>query len=437
MADAPGRAAAKLAYLQRYSSSSTSAGGRARAGKRPRPGNLRVVDETEQDTSTTAARRGGLAGLAAGDYGGADDDDESGFEQPVIVGASDALVGEYRQQHGLAQRRPPQAARGGIGRLDSSDEEGEAPPAGGPARGRARLDSSDEDEADDAARGAAAAATVEARGAGRARLDSSDEDEEDGGGPRRGAGSGAGRARLDSSDEDAPAATATAPATAPEAPGSAAAVMSSGHAAGLKTAAEFRANNEAVRRAKAAPPKGQQHELLLGNAKTVFRDKTGKVVDAYAEAQEESARKAREAALEAARLAVARVGAAQVAAGEAAAKRREELKGAPLARRVDDADLEAMHKEKLLEGDPMLALMARKARKRAAAGGANEPRSASGKPLYKGPPAPPNRFGMQPGHRWDGQVRGNGFEERALRAGAERQLSQARVKAASMGGVFG
>ena len=80
----------------------------------------------------------------------------------------------------------------------------------------------------------------------------------------------------------------------------------------------------------------------------------------------------------------------------------------PLARFAGDEDLEQLLREQDREGDPMAEYMAKK---KAKSGGGVDGKGKTIRPVYRGPAAAPNRFGILPGYRWDGVDRSNGYEK--------------------------
>ena len=64
----------------------------------------------------------------------------------------------------------------------------------------------------------------------------------------------------------------------------------------------------------------------------------------------------------------------------------------PLARYIDDQDLDKLLREKEREDDPMLQYLRKE----------NQKEGDSDKKQYKGPAPAPNRYGIKPGYRWDG-----------------------------------
>ncbi|XP_064896249.1 BUD13 homolog isoform X2 [Columba livia] len=88
----------------------------------------------------------------------------------------------------------------------------------------------------------------------------------------------------------------------------------------------------------------------------------------------------------------------------------------PLARYIDDQDLDRMLREQEREGDPMAALI----KKRKARAGKEKKE----KPRYNGPAPPLNRFNIWPGHRWDGVDRSNGFEQQRFARMADKRAVQ-------------
>uniref|UniRef100_UPI00358EF85B BUD13 homolog n=1 Tax=Myxine glutinosa TaxID=7769 RepID=UPI00358EF85B len=146
----------------------------------------------------------------------------------------------------------------------------------------------------------------------------------------------------------------------------------------------------------------QQLEEESRTEKTVFREHGGR--KRFLE-QEHKAKQAkdREEEQKAARYAAWGHGLVQVAQK----LENQDLQPAqPLARYRDDAELDQILREKQRDGDPMAGLLTKKT-------------TTSTRPVYNGA-APPNRFDIKPGYRWDGVDRSNGFEKKRYQRLAER-----------------
>ncbi|KAG9241163.1 Pre-mRNA-splicing factor of RES complex-domain-containing protein [Calycina marina] len=179
--------------------------------------------------------------------------------------------------------------------------------------------------------------------------------------------------------------------------------MADGTHAGLQTGKDVQRQMESRKRAEAVAWENEAKKIK-GGSETVYRDATGRRIDISMRRAEAAAELAAKAAVEAA-AAEEQKGDAQVAAK---AKRREELEEArfmPVARGFDDKELNDELKDRDRWNDPAEQFLATK----------KEGKSRSGKPLYKGA-APPNRYGIRPGHRWDGVDRGNGWEGERFKA---------------------
>ncbi|GCC37780.1 hypothetical protein chiPu_0016287 [Chiloscyllium punctatum] len=151
------------------------------------------------------------------------------------------------------------------------------------------------------------------------------------------------------------------------------------------------------------------------HATTVFRDKSGKKRDLD---QERIQRKKKEEEKAAKQEKYAQWGKG-VAQEE---QQRKNVQDAlhemqkPLARHIDDKDLDRFLREKLRDGDPMAGLLAKKKEK--------EAKNKNARPVYSGPAPPPNRFNLQPGYRWDGVDRSNGFEQKRYARLADKKAVQ-------------
>lgn len=60
---------------------------------------------------------------------------------------------------------------------------------------------------------------------------------------------------------------------------------------------------------------------------------------------------------------------------------------------------------------------------------ADKPNNVAKKPTpkYRGPPAPPNRYNILPGSKWDGVDRSNGFEKKYYESITARKAHEAEA----------
>ena len=180
--------------------------------------------------------------------------------------------------------------------------------------------------------------------------------------------------------------------------------MADGTLAGLQSAADLSrqmAENKRKERARWAEEEKDRKARGEKKAETVYRDATGRRIDISmrrAEARREEEERAKRERREKEEMG----GEAQMREKE---RRREELEEArfmPLARTIEDEDLNRDLKNKMRWDDPAMQFLSTD---RGGGGTSGGPR----KPTYLGAAAP-NRYGIRPGHRWDGVDRSNGWE---------------------------
>ncbi|KAI9681520.1 MAG: Pre-mRNA-splicing factor cwc26 [Caeruleum heppii] len=204
---------------------------------------------------------------------------------------------------------------------------------------------------------------------------------------------------LNHGTEDDPAVVPTSPVT----------TMESGAHAGLQSADQVTAalkKRQAEERARFLEDDAAHSGR---GSETIYRDASGRIINVAMKRAE--ARKAAEA--EEAKQAAEREAAKGAVQQAAKTQRRKDLQDAkymPVSRYADDAELNDELKAQDRWNDPAAGFLeAKKAGK-----------SVTGRPLYRGP-AEPNRYGIRPGHKWDGVDRGNGFEKEYFRARNRRK----------------
>ncbi|PWY75423.1 hypothetical protein BO70DRAFT_363993, partial [Aspergillus heteromorphus CBS 117.55] len=177
--------------------------------------------------------------------------------------------------------------------------------------------------------------------------------------------------------------------------------MESGALAGLQTAAQTAAMvAEQEKRKKKEAARYKDSALGEKAQETIYRDASGRIIN-VALKRAEARRAEEEKKLQEEEAKEALMGDVQRKEREERRQLLQEAKVMPLARTAEDEDMNDELKSRQRWNDPAAQFLSNKGEKAV---------SRTGRPLYQGGFAP-NRYGIRPGHRWDGVDRGNGFEK--------------------------
>jgi pre-mRNA-splicing factor CWC26 len=179
------------------------------------------------------------------------------------------------------------------------------------------------------------------------------------------------------------------------------------------------------RREDLSPPRGQ------GNPGTVYRDaETGKRISLseYSKQRDSQNRKKKKDEKKKSDVIIHKQedmawgsGLTQKAQQERFQQAMQQEAEKPFSRYENDAELDSLYKDVEREGDPMAHLMKKKRKKKKKHDNSDSEEEFV-RPMYRGTWSA-NRFGIPPGHRWDGVDRSNGFERRFI-----ENLSQGKAR---------
>jgi pre-mRNA-splicing factor CWC26 len=190
--------------------------------------------------------------------------------------------------------------------------------------------------------------------------------------------------------------------------------MTDGTHAGLQSAAAVSA--QLARRKAQEDAEFARHRRDNKEEETVYRDATGRRVDLSMRRAE--ARRAAAEAEERERERQAKIapkGDVQAAQAKARREALEDAKTMSFARTADDEEMNRELKEKERWNDPMAQFLTPAAEPSGGGKASTGKKGKARRPIYAGA-APPNRYGIKPGYRWDGVDRGTGFEAERFKA---------------------